>query len=265
MPTSDKAMLFDIQRGSFVDGPGIRTTVFFKGCNLNCTWCHNPEGISRKKQLMFYKEKCINCDKCAEVCEHLHCVLCERCVDICPVNALKICGMEYDVESLLKTVKADKLFYDNSGGGVTCSGGEPMLQIDFLELFLQECKKAGIHTAIDTAGNVPWEYFQRILMYTDLFLYDIKAMDSELHKKLTGSGNRLILRNFERLISVCFEKTLVRVPVIPNANDGEIHKITAYLKERNIKAEFLPYHSMGESKRRAISNKPMCYNGNILV
>jgi len=246
------AMLFDIQGGSYVDGPGVRTTLFFKGCNLNCAWCHNPEGISPHRQRLFFKDKCTGCGQCRAVCEHEPCVLCGRCAEVCPVGSKKICGREYTVEELFDRVQRDKDFYAATGGGVTCSGGECMLQIDFLEAFLRRCKEAEIHTAVDTAGHVPFAYFEQILPYTDLFLYDIKALDHQLHKQLTGVDNQLILSNFEALTEHCPEKLLARVPVIPGANEGDICAITEYLKKRGIAAEFLPYHAMGEGKRAAL-------------
>lgn len=252
MAEANQAMIFDIQRCSFADGPGIRTTVFFKGCNLRCKWCHNPEGISADKQMMFFKDKCTGCGLCAAVCEGGDCVLCGRCADVCPVGARKVCGAWYDVQALLGIVSADKPFYDNSGGGVTLSGGECMLQIGFLKAFLSGCADRGIHTAVDTAGHVPFEYFERIEPFTDLFLYDIKALDSGLHKALTGVGNELILANFEKLVRLCPGKLLVRVPVIPGANGGEIDGISAYVRERGVPVELLPYHSFGKSKAAAL-------------
>ena len=151
-----KATIFDIQRNSYVDGPGIRTTVFFKGCNLHCSWCHNPESQSALPQMMFYKNKCTGCGKCKEKCpNHLEsCELCGKCTLYCPHDAREICGKEYTVDEVMREILKDKVFYENSGGGVTFSGGECMLQIDFLEEILKECKKNGIHTAVDTAGHV---------------------------------------------------------------------------------------------------------------
>ena len=154
-----KAMIFDIQRNSFVDGPGIRTTVFFKGCNLKCKWCHNPESQSAKRQMMFYADKCTGCGKCKEVCPNglKSCGFCGKCELYCPNDARKICGREYTVDEVFAEIVKDKSFYDNSGGGATFSGGECMLQPDFLCEILKKCKENGIHTAVDTAGNVPWE------------------------------------------------------------------------------------------------------------
>ena len=192
-----KAVIFDIQRNSFVDGPGIRTTVFFKGCNMRCKWCHNPESQSAQKQMMYYKDKCTGCGKCAKVCPNQlkKCDFCGKCELYCPADARKICGKEYSADEVFNEIAKDKTFYENSGGGATFSGGECMLQIGFLCEILKKCKENGIHTAVDTAGNVPWEYFEKILPYTDIFLYDVKAFSEDLHKRGTGVSNKLILEN----------------------------------------------------------------------
>jgi pyruvate formate lyase activating enzyme len=246
-----KATVFDIQRSSFVDGPGIRTTVFFKGCNLRCAWCHNPESQSAALQMMFYKNKCTGCGKCKEKCPNSleKCDFCGRCTLYCPHDAREICGKEYTVEEVLRVILKDKTFYENSDGGVTFSGGECMLQIDFLEEILKECKKNGIHTAVDTAGHVPFEKFERILPYTDLFLYDIKAFDEELHVKCTGASNRIILENLKYLDSI--KKAIeVRIPLVPEYNSTEIEQIARFLAPlRSVKAvRVLPYHDYARSK-----------------
>ena len=260
----NKAIFFDIQRNSFVDGPGIRTTVFFKGCNLRCAWCHNPESQSAKPQMMFYKDKCTGCGKCKSVCPyHLEqCELCGKCTLYCPVDARKVCGKEHTVDEVLKEVLKDKAFYETSGGGVTFSGGECMLQIDFLAEILKKCKENGIHTAVDTAGHIPFESFEKILPYTDLFLYDIKIFDSQKHKQYVGVGNELILENLKKL----FErkaKLWIRIPIIPDVNDSieEIQKIKDFLKTIGTpeKIELLPYHAMGENKYRAIGKEPQIF------
>ena len=260
----NKAIFFDIQRNSFVDGPGIRTTVFFKGCNLRCAWCHNPESQSAKPQMMFYKDKCTGCGKCKSVCPyHLEqCELCGKCTLYCPVDARKVCGKEHSVDEVLKEVLKDQAFYETSGGGVTFSGGECMLQIDFLAEILKKCKENGIHTAVDTAGHIPFESFEKILPYTDLFLYDIKIFDSQKHKQYVGVSNELILDNLKKL----FErkaKLWIRVPVIPDVNDSieEIQKIKDFLKTIGTaeKIELLPYHAMGENKYRAIGKEPQIF------
>lgn len=258
-----KAMIFDIQRNSFVDGPGIRTTVFFKGCNLRCKWCHNPESQSFEKQMMFYKDKCTGCGKCREVCpNHLKkCDFCGKCELYCPADARKVCGREYTPAEVFAEVIKDKAFYDNSGGGVTFSGGECMLQLDFLREILEKCKSAGIHTAVDTAGNVPWKSFEKILPFTDLFLYDIKAFGAELHRKGTGVSNELILENLKNLSGRA--DVIVRIPVIGgyNDNDEEIRQIADFLKQiKIIKAELLPYHAMGEHKYTALGRNPESFN-----
>lgn len=253
-----KAFIFDIERGSFVDGPGIRTTVFFKGCNLQCKWCHNPESQSKNKQILFYRDKCTGCGKCKSVCPYAFekCDFCGKCALYCPQDARKICGKEYTALEVLNEILKDKEYYGNSGG-VTFSGGECMLQIDFLEEILKECKQYKIHTAIDTAGNVPWEYFEKILPHTDLFLYDVKCFSEDLHKDGTGVSNRLILENLQKL-SENKAEIIIRIPVIPefNGNLCEMQKIADFLKDLRInKVELLPYHAMGEHKWFAIGKE----------
>jgi pyruvate formate lyase activating enzyme len=260
-----KATIFDIQRNSYVDGPGIRTTVFFKGCNLRCAWCHNPESQSPKPQMMFYKNKCTGCGKCKEKCpNHLEsCELCGKCTIYCPHDAREICGKEYTVDEVMREILKDKVFYENSGGGVTFSGGECMLQIDFLEEILKACKENGIHTAVDTAGCVPFEYFERILPCTDLFLYDVKCFDSEKHKQYTGVGNELILENLKRLLAT--DKSVwIRIPIIPTINDTEeeLQGIKEYIFScgKSAKFELLPYHAMGEHKYAAIGKETQIFS-----
>ena len=256
----NKAILFDIERNSFVDGPGIRTTVFFKGCNLKCAWCHNPESQNPKREMLFYKDKCVGCGKCKEKCPNSleKCDFCEKCTIFCPQNAREICGKEYTAEELLKVILKDKAFYDASGGGVTFSGGECMLQVDFLEEILRLCKENGIHTAVDTAGHVSFEAFERVLPYTDLFLYDVKCMDNEKHKKFIGVSNERILENLKRLLErgAC---VLIRIPVIPSVNDSEaeMEAIAAFLRSAGNPqgVELLPYHRMGEHKYTALGKE----------
>ncbi len=262
--------LFNIQRFSIHDGPGVRTTVFFKGCNLKCKWCHNPESIHKDNQIEFYSEKCIGCGACYQVCprgvhyldennihqmERKECIGCFLCVDTCYANALTGVGLNVDVSYLLKSVSEDKLYYKNSSGGVTFSGGEAMLQIDFLEEILRSCKEEGIHTAVDTAGCVPWSYFERIIPVTDLFLYDVKAADSKIHKQLTGVENQLILHNLRRL-SEAGKEIIVRIPFIPGQNDDQIEKIGEILKPlKLVKVEIMPYHKLGNGKYAALGMK----------
>ena len=253
-----KGILFDITRNSFVDGPGIRTTVFFKGCNLRCAWCHNPESQSFAPQMMFYKDKCTGCGMCKAKCpNHLEtCTLCGVCELYCMADARKICGKTYTVEEVLKEVLKDKSFYEHSGGGVTFSGGECMLQTDFLVEILKACKEAGLHTAVDTAGHVSWDKFEQVLSFTDLFLYDVKSMNSRVHKEYVGVGNELILENLSKLLDVG-AKVWIRMPVIGGVNDREeeILALKNYLQDQRTKPdkiELLPYHAMGEHKYSAL-------------
>ena len=252
-----KALIFDIERNSFVDGPGIRTTVFFKGCNLKCAWCHNPESQSFQPQMLFYKDKCTGCGKCKAVCPNhaKSCDLCGKCTFYCPTDARKVCGREYAVDEVFAEIIKDKAYYENSGGGVTFSGGECMLQPEFLRDILKKCKENGIHTAVDTAGHIPFEHFEKILPYTDLFLYDVKIFESQKHKQYTGVGNGLILENLKKLFAAG-AKIQIRIPVIPDVNDSieEMQKIKAFLAAcgKPEKIELLPYHAMGENKYQAI-------------
>jgi len=256
-----KAIIFDIERNSFVDGPGIRTTVFFKGCNLKCAWCHNPESQEFKPQMMFYKDKCKGCGKCLDVCVNPDsCILCGKCELFCLTDARKICGKEYTVDEVFNEIIKDKTYYDNSGGGVTFSGGECMLQIDFLCNILKKCKENGIHTAVDTAGHIPFESFEKILPYTDLFLYDIKVFDAQMHKKYVGVDNKLILENLKKLFKAK-AKIWIRIPVVSGVNDNinEIRSIKDYIYSVGLpkKVELLPYHSMGENKYHALNKIPV--------
>ncbi len=245
--------VFDIKRSSIVDGPGIRTAVFFKGCNLDCKWCHNPEGKSPEPQLAVFREKCIGCGVCGEVCEHPDaCTLCGECAVNCPADARRLYGHRYTVDQLYEIICADADYYRATGGGVTFSGGECMLYPEFIALIAEKCAKRGISVAVDTAGNVPWHSFETVLPYVSLFLYDIKALDYALHKKGTGSDNGLILENLERLLEAG-RKVIIRTPVIPGYNDGEeLERIKAYCSERGLCHELLPYHTIGESKKIAI-------------
>lgn len=250
-----KAIIFDIVRSSFVDGPGIRTTIFFKGCNLKCSWCHNPESQSFQKEIMFYENKCTGCGKCKNLTV-------EDKGFFCLNDAKEICGKEYTVNEIVKEVMKDKHFYESSGGGVTFSGGECMLQIDFLQEILKRCRKNGIHTAVDTAGYVSWESFERIIPYTDLFLYDIKVMDNEIHQKHTGVNNTLILKNLVKLLRLGVP-VWVRIPIIPGVNDNreEMEKIHELFSENGYpkKIELLPYHAMGEHKYAALGRRPSVF------
>ena len=203
---------------------------------------------------MRYYDKCIGCKKCESVCKYnlKSCDLCGKCQDLCPRDAMKISGTEYSSSELLDIILKDSEYYNLSGGGVTFSGGECMLQIDFLEEILKRCKEHNIQTAVDTAGNVPYEHFERILPYTDLFLYDIKCVSRELHEEFTGASNKLILENLKRLSAKA--DITVRVPIVGGFNDSfeEVSKIAELLSQINCKIEVLPYHNMGESKYSAL-------------
>ena len=253
-------MIFDIQRASTVDGPGFRTTVFFKGCNLHCTWCHNPESQSFQKELMFYKERCTHCGTCIEVCPKklITCTLCGECAKYCPQEARVLCGRKYSAEEVMQRIRADRVFYQTTGGGVTFSGGECMLQLDFLTELLKQCRANEIHTAVDTAGHVPFASFEKVLPHTDMFLYDIKLMDSEKHRQYTGVGNELILSNLAKLLKIG-KRIWIRVPIVPGINDtvAEMQRIRTFLLENGYpeKVELLPYHRMGESKLAAMNKQ----------
>lgn len=248
-------LVFDIQRCSTVDGPGARTTVFFKGCNLDCFWCHNPEGKKSNAQMAFFADRCIGCGLCKRVCnaDADGCVLCGKCAEMCQSGARRLFGRKMDEEELLSVIRQDKLFYDATGGGVTFSGGECMLYPDFLAKLMKSCKYEGISTAVDTAGCVPFESFERVLPYTDLFLYDVKCIDRELHKKGTGVYNDLILENLDRLIQTG-KDIIIRVPMIPgfNKSEEEMASIRSYIEKRGLTAEYLEYHEMGENKKKAL-------------
>lgn len=256
MTIETKGIIFDIQGSSFVDGPGIRTTVFFKGCNLKCKWCHNPESQSFKREMMVHRNKCISCGTCVDICpNHMQtCTLCGSCVEACPHEAREICGREMLVSEVFEEILRDKAFYQSSGGGVTFSGGECMLQLDFLYELLMRCRDSNIHTAVDTAGNVPWSSFEKVLPFTDLFLFDIKAITPELHKKYTGVDNSLLLNNLVSLLNHEAE-VWIRIPVIHGVNDTEeeMLKFKKYLSKKKVeRVELLPYHAMGDHKYIAL-------------
>lgn len=265
-----KAKIFEIKRFAVHDGDGIRTTVFFKGCPLKCVWCHNPEGIDFKPQLAYYENKCIGCGECINVCPneahfiknstHIYdrekCSLCGKCTAVCLGDALTFYGKEMTVDELLKLLLEDKDFYETSGGGVTLSGGECLMQADFCEELLKKLKENGIHTAIDTCGFVPKEAFDKVMPYTDIFLYDLKAFEEDVHIKCTGVSNKLILENLKYVDSLG-KKVEIRIPFVPDFNDTQITEIAEFLgKLKNItKIKVLPYHNYAGTKYMAINMK----------
>lgn len=259
------AIIFDIKRFAVHDGDGIRTTVFFKGCPLRCLWCHNPEGLSGKPQLSFDQERCLSCGRCAAVCptgahrmeeqilkepgRSLHtldrtlCTACGKCAEICSGHALRIYGKEISHDELVPILLAEREYYVQSGGGVTLSGGEPLLQADFCARLLETLKTEQIHTAVDTCGLVERAAIEKIMPYTDIFLFDVKAAGSDLHQKLTGHGNQQILDNL-RFIDASGKAIEIRIPLIPGGNDSEMERIGALLGELThiTKVKVLPYH-----------------------
>ena len=265
--TDVTAMIFNIQRFSVDDGPGIRTTVFLKGCPLRCTWCHNPEGIGFKKQLSYLPHKCLGCGACGEVCpEGVHtfengihkvdrekCIACGKCTPICLGQAMKLYGSEMSVEEILPILLEDKEFYDNSNGGVTLSGGECLMQADFCAELLKRLKQHGVHTAVDTCGFVPREAIEKVLPHTDIFLYDIKAFDESVHVKCTGYSNKTILENL-KYIDECGKPIEIRIPYVPNYNCDQIEKIAQFLNGITsvTKVRVLPYHNYAGSKYESL-------------
>ena len=263
-----KANIFEIKRFAVHDGDGIRTTVFFKGCPLKCVWCHNPEGIATHTELAYLQHKCIACGECISVCPkgahavekgmHIYrreqCVACGKCVDVCLGNALTIYGKETTVEELLPILLKDKDYFENSGGGVTLSGGECLLYADFCAELLKRLKLEGIHTAVDTCGFISQTALDKVIPYADIFLYDLKAFEADTHKKCTGQSNQKILENLFYLDEKgC--KTEIRIPFVPDFNDGEIEKIgLTLLKLKNLtKIRVLPYHNYAGSKYSSLA------------
>jgi pyruvate formate lyase activating enzyme len=263
----NQAVIFDIQRYSVHDGPGIRTVVFFKGCPLRCRWCQNPESLQRRPELGFALERCIGCHHCEEACpegailrgtrriDRARCTVCGECVDPCHAEALRIIGEEWGRDELMEEVLRDRPFYEDSGGGVTLSGGEPLLQIDFLEEFCSSCREEGLSVAVETSGAVPFDSFRRILPFVDLVLYDVKAIDPSLHKAWTGSTNEMILSNLEKLRRSDLP-VIPRVPIVPDhtALPANLDQIAAHLEGSFQQVHLLPYHGWGEPKRDLVDS-----------
>lgn len=254
-------MIFAIKPFEIHDGDGIRTTVFFKGCPLRCKWCHNPESFSFEKEVLFDKEACLNCGKCEDLCganvslngKHIflreNCILCGKCEDICPNNAFEISGKTLDAKEIAKELLKDKMFMQGSGGGVTFSGGEPLSQVDFCVETARILKSESINIAIDTSGYVSREAIDKIIPFTDTFLFDIKAIDEDVHIACTGVSNRQILENIKYVDSLGIPME-IRYPYVPTMNDSQAEKIALFVKKlKNVKAlRVLPYHSYAERK-----------------
>lgn len=258
----------NIQKFSIHDGDGIRTTVFFKGCPLKCEWCHNPETQRFEKEMQVDREKCTGCGTCASVCPNgavrmtedhrpawdpKACTFCGKCENFCPAGSREIVGREYTVKELTKELMKDQMFYEESGGGVTFSGGEVMsMDMDFILAMAKELKRQDVTLTIDTCGYVPYERFEKILPYVNTFLYDVKVMDPELHKKYMGTDNKLILENLIRL-SQDGARIYIRIPTIKevNGNEENMKETIAFLKQHDIHpagVNLLPYHDTGSGK-----------------
>jgi len=257
--------IFDIQRFSVNDGPGIRTTVFFKGCPLKCLWCDNPESQSALPQMLYLESLCNRCGRCVEVCpsgatkaapdgsiqvDHSLCQISEHCVEVCPSEARILSGKLMSVTGVLEIVRKDELFYRNSGGGVTASGGEPTQQPEFLTQLFRECRRYGIHTTLDTTGYIAWPVLEGVLEFVDLVYYDLKHMDAIKHRELTGVDNQLILAN-ALLISQRSIPMVVRLPMIPGYNDSadNIKQTVEFVSGLQIeRVDIVPFHQLGSMK-----------------
>ena len=275
-----EGVVFSIQRFSIHDGPGIRTTVFLKGCSLRCFWCHNPEGMRPKPDIQFFPDRCIGCDECIKACQHgavikvdgvrvydrEKCVVCGECVDTCYAGARVLTGKYMSVDAVVSEILQDRAFYETSNGGVTLSGGEPVMQPDFTYELLSRCKAEGLHTAIETCGNVRWEDEARMMPVTDLIMMDIKHMDSAKHRWATGAPNERILAAARKFAAMA-QPIIFRIPVIPTVNDTveEVTAIAAFVRElievRNqaggdgehtISLELLPFHRLAGDKYRSL-------------
>ena len=257
-------VIFNIQKFCVQDGPGIRTTVFFKGCPLRCSWCHNPESQIFQPEILYNAEKCAGCGQCIPECpslaitrsentmttDHSRCQSCGRCVNVCLRSAREIAGHPASIPELVAEIAKDRVFYEQSGGGVTLSGGEVLCQPEAAEALARACNALGIHVAIDTCGHVPYENLARLSDCADLFLYDLKHLDPALHKEYTGQDNHLILGNLRRL-SDSGAAIFLRIPLIEgfNADDRHIGALADFCRNLNVRQiDLLPYHSTGSSK-----------------
>ena len=266
-------IVFNIQRFCTHDGPGIRTTVFLKGCPLRCKWCHNPEGLDRQPEIALDPRKCIGCRACLENCdrggheigpdgEHLYheelCIRCGSCAEGCYAGAIEMLGEEKNPQDVMDVVLRDKPFYDNSGGGITLSGGEPLYQPEFTEAILRLCRKEGIATAVETSSATAWAVMDRIRPLVDLWMCDIKHVDPQQHRDLTGSDNRAILTNLRNL-SQNGAKMILRLPLIPGLNDDEagLRTLGAFVKAATPSGglELMPYHRLGGGKYERVQKE----------
>jgi len=265
--------VFEIERYATEDGPGIRTVIFLKGCNLHCIWCQNPESQEMRPQVMYYQKQCVGCKKCVEACptgsvqlkepfgfisDPATCTLCGACVDACFYDARKIIGESWPVEDLFKEVLKDKAFFDESGGGVTFSGGEPMLQAEEIAELAGLLKAEEIPTAVETAGYVKWGRFEPLLPLVDLFYIDLKHIDPQQHRRYTGVPNELILENIKKLTQL-HTNVVVRIPVIPGVNDTQevMTEMFRFLAEeaKAPRVELLPYHRLGMAKYQGLGRE----------
>lgn len=269
-------VVFDIQHYSIYDGPGIRTSVYLKGCPLSCFWCHNPESQLHNPQMGYWQERCDGCGLCVSSCSHgalalkrkavirdpALCQACNTCATVCPKSAMELIGKPMSVSQITDIVLKDKIFYDNSNGGVTITGGEPAVQKNFLKALLVELKKNAIHTALETCGYFSDELTDFLVAHTDLFLFDIKHIDPHKHRAGTGTDNELILNNFKNILNkVGDRRVIVRIPLIPtfNADLKSLSAIRSFLQENSFNGEIhlMPYHDLGKAKYKRINREPI--------
>jgi len=270
---NQRPLIFDVKRHALEDGPGIRTTIFFKGCPLRCVWCHNPESIDPGLEIGFYPSDCIQCGDCVQACptgaaqidlpgriDRAICKRCGTCAEVCPGRGLRQIGRFYEIDELLDIILRDKVYYETSNGGVTLSGGEPTLHVDYVSQLLQKLKSTGIHTAIETSGFFEWSEFKtKMLRWLDLILFDVKLADPELHLKYTGKRNDIILENLARLVQQRPDDVIPRVALIPGitTRPGNLQKISSILRVMGtMRCWLLPYNPFGFAKQKTIGKPP---------